>query len=384
MSGSQQTSVGTRFCEATKLGLAIAGGINNQSFLRQEKVGLVQALLDERNYPLMYQQYVNNGFHDQVIKIPRLQRSTEDQVISSHTCEPGSTQDYTEQQIDVRDFYSAQISFQVTEEQLVGYCNDVNAITTAAGSEAGDVLSAYGETFGLGNFRHFNDVLNKIAVHLNGLRSKINRDVAAKLVSSLGVNIATGNNTPFSIPLLNLSDFSKREEALHIMNSHSMAMLYNGGYFTVGAGNLLSFVTSLNYGCCNSNGLDWDAVNSNAPFVFYLDGFVPQEGGDDNFFLALPFGETQFVYRNRALANASNDLIGKGIARGTIGDPLLPGVEYDIEVRHIDCVNDEPQDVYEIFIRLRYDVIITPEFSFSASDRMYGYNGVLGYIGTAV
>lgn len=383
MAYNNQLPVGERFCEATKLGLAIVGGINNQAFKTAPKPGVVQALLDENNVIPQYQAAVNGSTTEHYIKIPYLPRATESEVISAHNCESGDTVAYKELGVDINDFYLSQISFKVTESELVQYCEDVNRITTAAGSEAAEVLFGFSSVInGDPSFRHFNDVFNKLASRMNALRAEINRNITAKLISSLGVNIATGLNTPFSIPLLNLADFSKREEALHILSSHAVLNQVNGGYTLVGFGKLNSFITSLNYGCCNANGLDWDAVANNTNLRYYQDIYVGQESGDDDFFLMLPLGETQFVWRNRNLVNAKTNT--RGVTRGTISDPMLPGVTYDVEIREFDCINDDPGEVYEVFLRARYDVIITPEFAYNTTDPMFGYNGILGYIGTAV
>lgn len=386
MAYNDQISVGQGFCEAVKLGLAVAGGPNNQSFKSTPGgSGLIQALLDPANIIPDFQTALNGSPTSHQVKVNRLPRNTESDVREGHLCVPGEPRDITEQLIDSSTFYKSDVAFQITESQLVGYCEDLNRITTMAGSDAAEVLSTMGESVMFDpNFSHFSQVFNLVASQLNGLRNKMNRDIAAKLISSLGINVATGLNTPFSIPLLNLSDSSKREEAIQIIGDHLLLNQVSGGYLLVGIGNLHHFVTSYNYGCCNASGLDWDAMATNSPFKYYRDICVGQEYGDRDFFLLLPLGETQFVHRSYVLRNESRGLIGKGIARGYIYDPLLPGVKYDIEVQHESCRNGSFEDVYNVYILSTYDVVITPEFAYDANDPMFGYNGILGYIGTKV
>jgi hypothetical protein len=379
-------SAGQRFCEAMKLSIAIAGGPNNQSFLRYDKVGLLQALMDPDNQPEDYQA-ANMGTSRRIFKVPRLPRKNADDAVDEFNCDPSDQRDYTEQEFDPADFYTTQTGFTVTESELVKFCADVSRVTTMAGSEAYEALLMSGEAMGAttGGLRHFNDVFNKIVGEMHALRSAIDKNIAIKMVSSLGINAATGNNVPVNLPVLNASDFSKREEGIQILQSHMQSFnQVNAGYFVIGRGLFDRFNTSLQYGCCNNGGLNWDAMNQFSPYKFYLDQYVTQAFALEDFLLVLPYGETKFMYYNRNLVNEAYnaEILKNNSIYGTIPDPMVPGLSYDIQIKNDDCQVNSLDMVWDVKLRLRYDVAITPPYSYNANDPLFGVNGIFGFIAT--
>lgn len=385
MSYFTETQAGTGLCEALRLGISVAGGPNNQTFLRHDKVGLLQALTDETNSPWLYRTALSDRSLRRVI-IPRIPRATPDEAGDGYECGTGETVDIVDQSVDPRDFMRAGMSFRLTHEQLQNYCNSFSAIVNAAGSDVPEVLAGFGtgslDSTGLA---HFNHTFNLLASRISALRTKIDADLMAKITTNAGINAATGSAAPTIIGLLNAGDFSKREEALQTLMEHWQTNSVNGLPLIVGNGLFSRFNTSFQYGCCNSNGLDWDGMRADSPYKFYRDDNILSVTGDQDIFIVLAPGESQFVYVNQEILNDNKMVTQGNVVYSTVTDPVVPGLRYDLRVEYTACDefgNSNP--AWNVHIELQYDLVMTPVFSYNPTDRLHGVNGVFLYEGTTV
>lgn len=385
MSYFSETSAGSGLCEALRLGIAAAGGANNQSFLRYDKAGLLQSLFDETNQPLLYQPNFNGRSLRSLI-IPRIPRATPDDVSDGYVCNTGDVINQTEQEVDPRNFMSSGFSFKINHAQLQDYCESFSAIVTAAGSSVPAVLAETGLGFLSGSqLRHFNYTFLMLVSGINALRSKINEQILAKVTTNAGINAATGSASPTTIGLLSNTDFSKREEALQTIYEHWAANSVNGMPLIVGSGLFSRFNTSFQYGCCNLNGLDWDAMRADSPYKFYRDDTIASVTGLEDLFIVLAPGETQFVYTNQEILNDSPMVTSGNTVYSTVSDPMVPGLNYDLRIEYTSCDdqgNSSPS--WNVHVELRYDVVMTPVFSYNPTDRLHGVNGVFLYEGVQV
>jgi len=385
MSYFTESSAGSGLCEALRLGIAAAGGANNQSFLRHDKTGLLQALFDDSNQPNLYQPNFR-GRSLQSLIIPRIPRATPDDVGDGYVCNTGDTVNQTEQEVDPRNFMSSGYSFKIDHAQLQDYCESFSAIVTAAGSSVPAVLEQTGTGALSGTqLRHFNYTFQLLVSGINALRTKINENILSKVTTNAGINAATGSASPTTIGLLSTTDFSKREEALQTIFEHWARNSVNGMPLIVGSGLFSRFNTSFQYGCCNLNGLDWDAMRADSPYKFYRDDSIGAVTGLEDLFIVLSPAETQFVYTNQEILNDNPMVTNGNTTYSTVTDPMVPGLTYDLRIEYTPCDEDgNSKPSWNVHVESRYDVVMTPVFSYNPTDRLHGVNGVFLYEGVQV
>lgn len=392
-------SAGLGYCEAMKIGIGMVGGINDPSFKIVSPVGAVQALLSEMNRPQILQESMTpDSFRP--MKVMRLPRATAAQAVAEVNCTAGPEKPITEQEILPETFMEAQIAFNVPGEAMRRYCSDLTEIVSLtnanffslSGADRNAIM-AMPEFMGaltqnamnanLPAMEHFRIVLNTLLSQMNGVRDLVDRQTVAKLYSVVGINAATGNNLPISVPVINANS-SKAEIGLQTLTRHyATANELNGRYIVLGTGNFESMNISFQYGCCNNDGLDWAGMRADSPYYFFVDKHVPTLGGDPNAFLVLAPGMTQFLFRN-----LNKEIAGQGLppasefSYGLMPDPLVPGLTYDIRTQKSECVNNKPYTTYNVWLSLYHDTIETPDFAFDPTDYLYGVNGIFSYIAT--
>src|SRR5690606_24113606 len=92
---------------------------------------------------------------------------------------------------------------------------------------------------------------------------------------------------------------------------------------------------SLQYGCCNDGGTDFGTMMRNAGFKFYRDLQAGTALGSGDTFGAFMPGTMQLLAFNDYVGDFSRP-IGT-MSRGTLPDPALPGLRYDVRVLPNEC-----------------------------------------------
>lgn len=367
-------------CEAIVMGVAEVAGRNNQTF-RSTPVGTIQALRDELN--LVDASYdINDNGSVRAIRIHRIQRGTEDEVSSELTCNAGPETPIVEQHINPADFFKAEVGLSATIAELQSYCNTASQIRSFTNG-TGNGPSGSG-------LRLYNEFITKIMTKMNALRRYINQTAITKIMMHSGLNVNYNSTAPQNVPLINAIDGSKIEAGLQTIIHDMVANEAMGPFYIVGFGNFDRFNTSFKYGCCNYGGLNWDGMSADAPYRYYVDHQIPSLSGDANRFFILAPGETQFVFYNDTVLGAlSMDSRHGDTIYGTLPDPLLPGVSYDVAIQEVNCDgvgNRTPR--WEIKLYLHYDIAITPPEAYQMGDRLHtvagAVNGIVQYTGLAV
>jgi hypothetical protein len=124
----------------------------------------------------------------------------------------------------------------------------------------------------------------------------------------------------------------------------------------------------LGYGCCNDGGFDFGKMAANAPFKFYSDYDMTTELGNANDFFAFFPKTVQMAVFNKYVGEFARP-IGT-MERGTLPDPFIPGLVYDVRILPNEC-----GEYYDLYVNLDYDFWFAPD-QFQAGDRLEGVTGV--------
>jgi len=349
------------YCQALLKGLEETAGLNDPQ-MKASPTGFLQALLDPNNRRTtqIVQTDPGNG-HLLKLRIKRLKRGIEDETRTTESCDPTSTPFYEEDCVEMSGY--RELAVQVEWDELRQYCSDASRVL-----RTGEPNTAF-----------MNDHLKKLLVRLNGLRRAINADLLAQLAINFGINATTGNNTAKAIPLLDTSaHYAKIEQGVQEL---MYDLQYNEMYGTpliVGHGLFSRFNTSAQMGCCNSDGFQWGNMAAAAPYRFYVDLQVDNVLGTDEIAVFAP-GTIQLLTHNRYRGSFAGKHGGSDFA--TLPDPYLPGLRYDLQLKFQDC---GPQRGYTAIVGLHYGLYFIPPTAYELTDRLYGVNGVLRYLATAV
>jgi len=357
------------YCEALTRGIEMVNGINNTSF-KATPVGTLQLLFDPENradaeYILQDEGAVRK------IRVKRLQRSTEADAKEGILCLDAEQMPYVEQCITVNK--GVTIGFESTLEEMQGYCA---AYSRAASGDFSSLplMTAH---------------LQKIMSQMNGIREKINSMVIAEILANVGVNVSTGSNGPVTLDMLDATTGGKVEKGIQILNHQMVENEVYGTYLISGFGIFDRFNTSMQYGCCNQWGLNWDAMNSAAPYKYYKDLKLKDLTGNPDLFLVFAPGAVQFVYYNDVLLHNREGRRHGNTLYGVVIDPLVPGLRYDVAIEETNCNGYFRQPKWTINMYLNFDVVFIPENAFRpGKDRLFPTagmsNGVFQYIAAEV
>lgn len=347
------------YCDAVSRGLANVNGLNNTTF-KATPVGTLQLLFDPINRAQAeYISDIMDGDSVRRIRVRRIPRATEADAVDENTCDVTSTAKYIEQCVTVSK--QASISFETTKEEMQRYCaselqlqNDPNA-----------------------SLPMFTDHLNKILSQMNGIRERINNVVVTEILANTGINVATGNNAPFPLPMLQASNGSKIELGLQLLDHHMSENEVYGQYLISGHGIFDRFNTSMQFGCCNQYGLNWDAMSSSSPYRYYKDLKMRDITGDPNIFFVFAPGAVQFVYYNDTILSRMDGARHGNTLYGTIIDPLVPGLRYDVAIEETNCEGNRRAPRWTITLYLNYDIVFIPDNAFKAGqDRLHPAAGM--------
>jgi hypothetical protein len=360
------------YCAALIRGLAGVNGVNNTSF-KATPVGTLQLLFDPENRQEASYDLQPDGYSVRKIRVKRLQRFTEADALDSITCNESGTVPYVEQCIDVTK--QASVNFESTLEEMQAYCEAESAIVSGNASAE--------------SINFFNAHLQKIMAAMNGLREKINSIVITEILANIGINVSTGTNAPFSLDMIDSITGGKYEKGIQLLNHQMIENEVYGTYLISGFGVFDRFNTSMQFGCCNSWGLDWDAMSSAAPYRYYKDLKLKDLTGNPDIFLAFAPGAVQFVYYNDTMLHKLDNGRHGATRYGRIVDPLVPGIIYDVAIDELNCRDGRRAPYWNISLFLNFDVAFIPDNAFKAGqDRLHPAagmsNGVFQYLAVAV
>lgn len=356
-------------CPAILTGIGELLNPNNPANI-MTPVGAVQALLDPENRQGVTIDQLGDGGngHRKQVRVAYKQRAIPSEITNSKTCDDGVESPRLEEVVDVS--LHAQQIIKVSEATVRLLCDTYSQLVS--------IPLKYRDTDG--NAINAKLILREQAetllMNLDAMRQKINGD----FLSAIGLNFGkyVGGATVKSFPVIKdadnavvLTGFNRLKQELKKMNMTGTPLVFGGG-------NLDLAVMAAQLGCCNSAGQDLSMIGTYAGFKFYEDYTdMNTYFGDANAFGMFLPKMAQMITYNKYVGSFARE-IGV-IQRGTMPDPKLPGISYDIRLKPSDC-----DEVYNLYVNLDYDFYFAPLDMFKAGDRLRGVNGVLKGIATAI
>lgn len=336
-------------------------------------VGLLQSLYDPTNRkPNTVTQSVDAGAgHPKTVRIAHKQRATPTDTGTSKTCGTGTPKTYFEEVFTVNQYREHIIN--VRESDVRKLC-DAHSKMLSTGANMVDLQGrAYDKQL-------MAEIVMEIMMDFDSLRQAINTDLHTSLTLQYGKYVGGQDIKTFNVYRQNgttgLSEGSPVLSGFNRLTQELSRTTLMGKPIVVGEGTLDLALTSLNYGCCNSSGTDFGKMNTDAQFQYYKDFTIGTEsiGSADGVAIYMP-GSMQFASYNEYVGPGFNRPIGV-VERGTIPDPAIPGLSYDIRIIPNACSGSTVTESYDVIIGLHYDLYVAPTNQFQSTDRLTGVNGV--------
>ena len=347
------------FCEAVLTGISMVNPLNSPE-IRGDRNGTLVALNDAENRTAEIASVYGEGVNTQV-RIKTLKRPSPSQVSDSKICAQSDMQNYDEEVVGLTQFKTIPIG--ISLDTMSKYCNDAWAAQTAIReNNQPQITPAIAE------------VSKRVNLALSTLRTSIEKDLLDIFAGAFGKKLTTGSDAVSDLVMLDVdgnpiySGYSNLQEEYYRSG-------YSGTPLIVGQGKFAQFNTAIGFGCCNANGVDYNAMASNAPYKFFYSTQTDQILGTDEFMVIAP-GSAQFF------SYAKNKRLSGGMKRvgtadlSSFRDPLYPMVEYDLKV-----IGDECTENWTIIIEATYG-LWTQENGYQTYDRLNGTNGLLNYRAT--
>lgn len=335
-----------------------------------EPVGLVQALMDPLQPKNSAVQRYGEGGQVQPVRVYWTQRATEDEVRSAKSCDVGTLKVKQETNA-VPDRYN-EIAIEVSEEALRALCATLAERVTLEGSSIKSIAGATDSQLGL-----YRDATEEIIRALPALRRKINQNLITDFLARVGKFQGQGvspspsytvrqalNNGFDGAPVFD--GYAKLDQDLSSITDGARPILFGRGIFDLAN-------TALKYGCCNNGGTDFGRMrdDSEAQFNFYRDfqsGAILGANVVGGFFP----GMAQLLRYNEYVGPYATP---HGLTqRGTLSDPAIPGLKYDMRVIPGSCMGEG----WTIILGLRYGLWVAPD-QYKSTDRLTGVNGTLKF-----
>lgn len=377
MSIVQQNAV----CPAILVGLEelTKNGVPYELFTQ---VGFAQSLLDpiNRGANTVVQNVDAGQGHPKTVRIKYKQRATTADTTTSKDCADGTEKPYFEDLFNVNMY--RQHTIQVKEATLRSLCDYSSQIKKVPGAVVGDID---------GNKKPLSlmaEIVMEIMMDFDALRQAINRDLQTAVQLKLGNYVGGDHLHIYNMYRQNttasLQEGSAILSGFNRFKQDMRRTSFPGTPLVVGEGALDLALGALEYGCCNNSGNDLGALGKNPGFKYYTDftmGSVidPTVG---NGFLAYMPGQLQLATYNEYVGGFAS-MMGV-MERGTIPDPALPGISYDIRVIPVACTGSSVSEYYNIIIGVHFDLWSAPTNMFKSGDRLVGVNGVVQGIANAL
>lgn len=360
-------------CPAILIGLdeILKDGTPNELFTQ---VGLLQSLYDPSNrQPNTVVQNVDAGNgHPKTVRIKHKQRATLNDTVTAKDCATGTPKSYFEETFNVNQY--RQHTINVKESDVRKLCDASSALQSVPGT---NFRTWEGNNY---NLQLMSEIVMEIMMDFDALRQAINKDLHTSLNLQFGkyqggstINIF---NMYRSTTATALQEGSPVLSGFNQMKQQLARTTMTGLPIAVGEGALDLAISSLQYGCCNSSGTDFGQMKNNPGFKFYKDFTLGTDSiGDANGFALFMPGSMQFASYNEYVGPGFNRPIGV-IERGTIPDPVIPGLTYDMRIIPNACSGSTVVESYDVIVGVYFDLYVAPTNMFQSADRLSGVNGV--------
>lgn len=350
---------GEGFCSAVLRGIEAVNGINNPS-LNIDPVGTLQALFDPSNRQFAsFDEIRDSSGAVKQVRVKRLPRGNYTEAQSGISCNLTTQAGFVEDVVCVT--RKAHVSFAITKEQLQAYCADALRVVEGGATTP-----------------HFAVVNELLMSKMSALRQFINRDLVSLIEANRGINVVHNSTLPQAVGLLDATTGAKIELGIQTIIHELARNNVRGQWLVTGFGNFDRFNTSIQYGCCNSFGLNWDAMNAAAPYKYYQDfdiGDVLNAPNQINIFAP---GAVQFVFFNDTIIGKDTvDRRHNNTRLGLVPDPFVPGLIYDLVLFEETCNEGQWAPSWKVMLYLNYDLSFIPPHAYAPGDRLRTSNGIV-------
>lgn len=333
-------------------------------------VGFVQALVDPSNtqgVEIIQQSGGENG-HVKQVRVVYKQRALPSEILTTKDCNSSVEKPRLEEIYSIA--MERHHTIHVDEDTLRTLCDshsDYKSLSARGLSQSGaaqNSLSALAE------------IVNDWLLDIDPMRQVINSDLLTAAV--LNVGAYTDGTTSKSFDVIKASDNAFVLTGFNQFKQWMSRVGMRGAPIIVGEGNMELAIMAAQYGCCNTQGQDIGKMATNPGFKFYKD---VQLGGSSAFnnanaFLSFMPGTMQLMSYNKYVGNFARQIGTK--FRGTLPDPVIPGLVYDISIQPNEC-----GEYYDLKIDAYYDLFAAPNTVFKTGDRLAKVNGVVKGIASA-
>jgi len=369
MSIFQQNGV----CPAVLASFEELAAPNNMANLKTP-VGVLDALLDPTNVAGVTIEQLGAGGegHRKSVRIMHKQRQSISDVRTAKSCDTGTEKPRFETTFDVN--MNAELAIKVSEATVRRLCDAYSALVA--------IPAALRSSNGVAqnSLMVMREIAEEINMDLDAIRQKV--DDTALEAFELNFGKYQGGATFNEYKMLkSATDHSIVTAAFNKWKEDMRKIGMTGMPLVVGNGVISYAFDELGIGCCNIGGQDIGKLGSRQDAKFFYDaadmashfGVLPD--GAQPFISFFP-KMAQLITYNKYVGPTFSKAIGT-MERGTLPDPKLPGLRYDIRMRPNEC-----GEYWDLWVDLDYDFYFAPQNLFKSSDRLNGVNGIFkGFAG---
>lgn len=356
-------------CPAILAGL---GAVTNNAFSRlMTPVGFVQALVDPENtrgVQIIQQAGGEEGGVRQV-RVVYKQRGLPSEIEDEKTCDPG------EEKPRFEEIYTLALekhhTIHVKEATLRTLCDGFAAYQSVPVNRRDSDGKA------VNSLRILSEIVEELMSDLDPMRAAINSSLLTALALNTGKYVGGATTKDFLV--LKSADFAVVLNGFIQLKQEMKRIGMRGLPILVGEGNLERASMVAEYGCCNLAGQDIGQMQgAGAGFKFYGDVQLGDSThfNNENAFVGFMPGSMQLMSYNKYVGDYAGPIGTK--VRGTLPDPVIPGLVYDISVQPDEC-----NENYDLKVDAYFDLFAAPKTLFKTGDRLNGVNGVVKGVATA-
>lgn len=366
MSVSQTNGV----CPAILIGLKDLLSEDPNMFMTP--IGGVQSTLDPSNTKgVTITPLVSEGGHAKPVRIAYKQRAIVSDIRDAKSCDPGTEKPYFEKVFNTN--LHSEWVIKIKESTIRTLCDAHSDWITLSAANVGnpatpDMIS---------KMQVMREMAEEVMMDLDAIRQDINQKFLTAVALNLGTYVGGAASNTYNVlkaadHALVLTGFNQFKQDMKKVNAANAPIVFGGGVMDLA-------IMAAQYGCCNNAGQDFGVMKSQgAGFKFYEDyeAFNTYFSNANAFIAYLP-KTIQFATYNKYVGNFAKP-IGT-MSRGTMPDPALPGIKYDLRLLPSEC-----EEEYDLFINLDFDFFFAPDDMYASGDRLAGVNGIFKGIAATI
>lgn len=333
-------------------------------------VGLVQALKDPSNVATAeFEQLGNGDGHNKTVRLVSRQPIVASAVTDAAACDAGTAVPRQEEIVTLNQH--SHLALRISESEVRALCEEYSNYTRLAGARLGGGADA--QT----SLSVMREVYESVSLGFDAIRQNMNTKLNTAMATRVGQFIDDAVSKSYVIrngagerngaPVLD--GFARMKQDIR-------KTTLTGAPILVGSGLWELTNTALEYGCCNDGGTDFGQMARNAGYKFYIDDTTGTALASADAAFAFMPGTAHLLSFNKNVGNFARP-IGT-MERGTIADPSVPGLRYDIKILPNEC-----GEYYDVYLDIDFGLWTAPATLFGAGDARAGVNGIFKVIGTS-